>query len=83
MVKTSSPSRCGCCKTPGGGSGQNRAPRIPRVGGHCRNVARAITTHCFGLWAVDGATRKLGQRYPDEKRPFMKCSNEDEPCLTA
>ena len=27
--------------------------RIPRVGGRCRNVARAITTHRLGLWAVD------------------------------
>ena len=44
------------CSDAMSGSRQKRGARIPRVGGHCRNVARAraITTHGFGLWAVDG-----------------------------
>jgi hypothetical protein len=54
MVETSSPSRWGCCRS----SGRQRSEagaRIPRVGGRCRNVARAIATHRFGLWAVDAS----------------------------
>jgi hypothetical protein len=49
MVETSSTRRWGCCRS----SGRRRSEagaRIPRVGGRCRNVARAITTHRFGLW---------------------------------
>jgi len=51
------PQPLGFVEAPGGGSGQKRAPRIPCVGGRCRNLARAITTHRFGWWAVDGASR--------------------------
>src|SRR5205809_7868248 len=55
MVETSSPSHWGCCRS----SGRRRSEagaRIPRVGG--RNVARAITRHRFGLWAVLEAGRE-------------------------
>ena len=51
MVETSSPGRWGGCRS----SGRRRSEagaRMPRVEGRCRNVARAITTHRFGLWAV-------------------------------
>ena len=47
------------CSDAVSGSRQKRGARIPNVGGHRRNVARAraITTHGFGLWADDGQTR--------------------------
>ncbi len=48
------PSRWGCCRSSGRRQRSEAGARIPRVGGRCRNVARAITTHRFGLWAVDG-----------------------------
>jgi hypothetical protein len=56
MVETSSPSRRGCCRSSGRRQRPEAGARIPCVGGRCRNVARAITTHRFGLWAVDGAS---------------------------
>lgn len=56
-VETSSPSRWGCCRSSGRRQRSEAGARISRVGGRCRNVARAITTHRFGLWAVD---RQLG-----------------------
>ena len=49
MVETSSPSPWGCRSS---GRRQEAGVKIPRVEGRCRNVARAITTHRFGLWAV-------------------------------
>jgi hypothetical protein len=51
MVETSSPSRWGC-RSSGRRQRSEAGARIPRVEGRCRNVARAITTHRFGLWAV-------------------------------
>jgi hypothetical protein len=62
MVETSSPSRWGCCRSSGRRQRSEAGARIPPVGGCCRKVARAITKHRFGLWAVDGATPKLGTR---------------------
>lgn len=49
MVETASPSRWGCCRGSGRRQRSEAGARIPRVGGRCRNVARAITTHRFGL----------------------------------
>src|SRR5881398_119251 len=43
-------------EAPGGGSGQKRAPEFPRVGGAAGTRPRAITTHRFGLWAVDASS---------------------------
>ncbi len=37
--------------SPGYGQPVRSGARIERVGGYNRNVARAITTHGFGLWA--------------------------------
>ena len=40
-------------------------------GGRCRNVARAITPHRFGLWAVERGARKLAtqsSQLPDWRR---------------
>ncbi len=51
MVETLIPSHWGCCRSSGRRQRSEADARIPRVGGRCRNVARAITTHRFGLWA--------------------------------
>jgi hypothetical protein len=54
MVETSSPTLWGCCRSSGRRQRFEASARIPCVGGRCRNVARAITTYRFGLWAVGG-----------------------------
>ena len=71
MVETSSSTVV--VETQGGGSRHKQAPRIPCVGGGCRNVARAITTHYFGLWAADYQPEVIPRRkFPGGKsdRPF-------------
>ncbi len=56
MVETSSPSRWGCCRSSWRRS--DAGAQIPRLEGQCRNVARAISTHRFGLWPVLEAGRE-------------------------
>ena len=73
MVETSSPSRWGCRRSSGRRQRSKAGARIPRVGGRCRNVARAITTHRFGLWAVDG---QLSRNLTDNFRKGNKLHTE-------
>jgi hypothetical protein len=65
MTETLSPSRWGCCRSSGRRRRSEAGARIPRVWGRCRNVARAITTLRFGLWAVLEAGRERITAHPE------------------